>query len=547
MADIRMRQKSPVTIKSLDRAAIAGDHLLDRSARLREDMFRSREDSGSPEHYAAGSTQQAAARSANLMRHAAVRGTDHMIRRVRSHGTRPPVDIRTKKRMLMESRKGRAAEAASAGDVSAAESVRYHAQEHAPVIRGTSGRETSRTAGNVLNRRPAYRAAMKQKAERKAAEKIEVQAKKAAETAAREAKRTAKLTYKALRRIIESSKALLTALGAGGCIAVVITLIFILFGAAFYFFGDESSSNYTPVSPEVEAYTPIIQKYAEDYGIPEYVDLIKAVMMQESGGRGTDPMQCSESPYNKKYSSAPGSIKDPEYSINCGVHYLADCIKAAGCKNPLDMSRIRLALQGYNYGNGYIPWAIKRDGGYTVENAAAFSEEQAEKHGWKSYGDKNYPAHVLRYYPYGSYNIGIGNTKITQVAAAQIGNQGGKKFWSWYGFNGHVSWCACFVSWCADQCGYIKAGVMPKFSWVDDGVQWFKNRHQWQKRSYKPAPGDIIFFDWECDGSVSHVGIVESCDGRTVHTIEGNSGDACKRQSYSVGSSVIFGYGIPKY
>ena len=141
----------------------------------------------------------------------------------------------------------------------------------------------------------------------------------------------------------------------------------------------------------------------------------------------------------------------------------------------------------------------------------------------------------------------IGDKPIIKAAAGQLGNKGGEPFWSWYGFNGHVSWCACFVSWCADQCGYIKAGVMPKFSWVDDGVQWFKNRHQWQKRSYKPAPGDIIFFDWECDGSVSHVGIVESCDGRTVHTIEGNSGDACKRQSYSVGSSVIFGYGIPKY
>lgn len=211
------------------------------------------------------------------------------------------------------------------------------------------------------------------------------------------------------------------------------------------------------------------------------------------------------------------------------------------------VSRIRLALQGYNYGNGYIGWAIKRDGGYTVENAAAFSEEQAEKHGWISYGDKQYAAHVLRYYPYGNYNMGIGNTKITQVAAAQIGNVGGKKFWSWYGFKSHVHWCACFVRWCADQCGYIKAGVLPRFSAVGDGISWFKSRNQWQRRGYKPAPGDIIFIDWENDGSCDHVGIVEKCDGKTVYTIEGNSGDACKRRSYSVNSSVIFGYGVPKY
>lgn len=165
----------------------------------------------------------------------------------------------------------------------------------------------------------------------------------------------------------------------------------------------------------------VISTYAQQYGIGEYVELIEAVMMQESGGRGTDPMQCSESPYNRKYSHAPNSIKDPEYSINCGAHYLEDCLKQARCKSPVDMNHIRLALQGYNYGNGYIPWTIKRDGGYTVANAIAFSDMQAKKHGWKSYGDKQYPAHVLQYYPYGSYNIGMGNTAI-RIMLAQVQN-----------------------------------------------------------------------------------------------------------------------------
>ena len=97
------------------------------------------------------------------------------------------------------------------------------------------------------------------------------------------------------------------------------------------------------------------------------------------------------------------------------------------------LDRIRLCLQGYNYGNGYIPWAIRRDGGYTVANAIAFSNMQAKKHGWDSYGDKQYPAHVLRYYQYGNYNIGVPNTAIVQLAAKEIGNHGGKKFWSWHG------------------------------------------------------------------------------------------------------------------
>ena len=62
-----------------------------------------------------------------------------------------------------------------------------------------------------------------------------------------------------------------------------------------------------------------------------------------------------------------------------------------------------------------------------------------------------------------------------------------------------------------------------------------------------PKPGDIIFIDWGGDGTRDHVGIVERCDGRTVYTIEGNSGDACRRQAYSIGSKTIFGYGVPKF
>ena len=121
---------------------------------------------------------------------------------------------------------------------------------------------------------------------------------------------------------------------------------------------------------------------------------------------------------------------------------------------------------------------------------------------------------------------------------------GGDKFWKWYGFSSHVDWCAIFVSWCADQCGYLEMGVVPKFSVVGDGANWFKARHRWAGRGHKPSPGDIIFFDFEQDGVLDHVGIVENCDGKTVTTIEGNSSNACRQLSYRVGSSQIAGYGL---
>lgn len=370
---------------------------------------------------------------------------------------------------------------------------------------------------------------------------------KTTKAAARGVRLIARGIVTAVKALAAATKALIAAIAAGGWIAVVIIIVCCLFGAAFYCFGDSSSNSYIPVSKEVEAYDPLIREYAKKYDIGEYTELIKAVMMQESGGKGNDPMQASESGYNTKYPRKPNGITRPEYSIDCGVHALSACLKEAKCKNPIDMEHIRLALQGYNYGNGYIAWAVKRDGGYTVENAEAFSNEQAKKHGWSSYGDKQYVSHVLRYYPFGNYNYGIGNGVITKIAASQIGNKGGAPYWSWYGFKGRVEWCACFVSWCANEGGYIQSGIIPKFSGCGDGANWFKTRGQWQSRSYKPSAGDIIFFDWDGNGTPNHVGIVEKCDGRTVTTIEGNSGDACKRRTYSVGASVIYGYGVPTY
>ena len=137
--------------------------------------------------------------------------------------------------------------------------------------------------------------------------------------------------------------------------------------------------------------------------------------------------------------------------------------------------------------------------------------------------------------------------EIVEVAASQVGNVGGQPYWSWYGFDSRVEWCACFVSWCANECGLIESGAIPKFSYCPTGVQWFKDAGLWRAGGEEPQPGDIVFFDWEGDGTSDHVGIVESCDGRTVETIEGNSGDACRRNAYDVGSASFMGYGTPMY
>ena len=135
-----------------------------------------------------------------------------------------------------------------------------------------------------------------------------------------------------------------------------------------------------------------------------------------------------------------------------------------------------------------------------------------------------------------------GNQAVVDIAKSQVGNVGGQPYWSWYGFNSRVEWCACFVSWCYGQMGLSE----PRFAACQSqGIPWFQSHGQWGGRDYANiAPGDAIFFDWDLDGSADHVGIVVGTDGSRVYTVEGNSGDACKIKSYSLDYQCIKGYGL---
>jgi len=351
---------------------------------------------------------------------------------------------------------------------------------------------------------------------------------------------TERISEAVAKMFATASKALSGILATGsGILIVVLVPLILLLGCAAFFFGGGSSA--APVSEEVNAYSALIQLYAREHGIPEYTELIKAVMMQESAGRGNDPMQASESAYNTRYPNSPGGITDPEYSIDVGVQALADVMDKAGVKSPIDIENICLALQGYNFGPGYISWALNHYGGYSRENALEFSQLMAAQMGWTNYGDPQYTDHVLRYYPMSGAVLG-GSTALSYVAASQVGSTGGQTYWSWYGYNYRVEWCACFVSWCAAQCGVLDSEI-PKFAYCPYGVNWFKDKGAWQDQYYTPSPGDVIFFDWEQDGIADHVGIVERCENGVVYTVEGNVGDACVGKKYSVVYEGIAGYG----
>ena len=372
--------------------------------------------------------------------------------------------------------------------------------------------------------------------------------------AARQSAEAAKTTARGLKAMAEAAahavKAAFAALMAGsGMVFVILILIVGIIGGASFIGSSQSSE---PLSAEVLAHTQVIQRYASEFGIPEYVSVIQAIMMQESGGRGTDPMQASECPYNTQYPNTPGAIQDADYYIKVGVQYYADCVREAGCKSPQDMDKLKLSLQGYNYGNGYITWAIRKHGGYSEANALQFSQEQAAAHGWPRYGDPEYVPHVQRYYSGGNLFAGLfGNQQIVTIAKGEIGASDGQKYWSWYGFSSYQEWCACFVSWCGEQAGLIESGAMPRFSLCSDGMSWFQSQGKWQAAGSTPTAGSLVFFDWGGDGVPDHVAIVEKCENGIVYTVEGNTSTRVNGESvrgvwqhqYPVSDQSILGYG----
>lgn len=321
--------------------------------------------------------------------------------------------------------------------------------------------------------------------------------------------------------------------GTGLILILVICLFIGVFGSLSN--NNNINTENSPLSAEVLAYEGIITQYASHYGIEEYVPIIEAIMMQESGGKGNDPMQAAECEFNTKYPHVPNGIQDPVYSIEVGIQNFAECLTVAKVLNINDTNNLYLALQGYNYGKAYITWAYDLFGCYSKANAKVYSDNKKSELKIKVFGDPEYVEHVLRYYRFG-------NSNIIEIARKEIGNKGGEKYWRWYGFNQRENWCAIFVSWCANESGIIN-NTIPKFSLCTDGVKWYKDHNKWENKSYIPQTGDIIFFDWNGDGHVQHVGIVEKEENGKVYTIEGNSNDEVRNKSYSLNNKSIYGYG----
>ena len=380
-------------------------------------------------------------------------------------------------------------------------------------------------------------------------------ARAAARAAVVAAKVAAKATIAAVKAIIAATKALIAAIAAGGWIAVlvivIICLIGLLIGSCFgiFFSGEDSGSGYTMQN--------VVQEINDDY--QQQIDTTKANLshdvLEMSGSRAVWPEVLAV--YAVKTTTDPDNPQEVATIDDSKKAILTDIFWEMNQISSRTETRTETVITETDDGHGNIvetETTVTQTYLYiTVSHKTA--EEMAAQYGFDK-EQKEQLAELLAeenrsLWSAVLYGIFTEDGAIVSVALSQVGNVGGEPYWSWYGFSGRVEWCACFVSWCANECGYIDTGVIPQYAGCVNGVQWFKDRGQWMDGSAEPAPGMIIFFDWDDengqDGLSDHTGIVEKVENGRVYTIEGNSGDSVRQNSYPVGHYEVLGYGCPDF
>ena len=577
MADIKTRDAVKGTIKTIDKAAVASERMKSAYSKIKDKAEQGcYADENSATEYAADKVSAASERI-----------TDEGVHQFNKQGQKAVKttkdNIVKAKDKLSEFKQKRAAKAAeqrmSGNGMQTYRSTVSHSTDKA--IKGAnqakktiaqtarSGKKTVKTAArgtvkttqkSVKTAQATSKAAIKTaehtakatqaaaKASVKAAQRAAQAARVTARAAIAAVKAAVKATAAAVKAIIAGTKALIAAIAAGGWIAVIVILVICLIGMlvgsvfGIFFSGEDSGNGMTMQTVVREINTEYDSRLDEIKNENAYD------VLEMSGSRAVWKEVLAV--YSVKTTTDPDNPQEVATMDDNKKQLLTDIFWEMNKISSRTESKTETVITETDDGHGNIvqtETTQTRTYLYiTVSHKTA--EEMADQYGFDDeqrqmlselLADENNSlwSQVL-------YGISVSDGEIVSVALSQVGNVGGQPYWSWYGFNSRVEWCACFVSWCANECGYIENGIIPKFAGCIQGSEWFMERGQWQDGSFTPEAGQIIFFDWEGDGLTDHVGIVERVENGTVYTVEGNSGDACRQNSYSIGSSVIYGYGI---
>lgn len=574
MADIKTKDAVKGTIKTIDKAATLGQRMKQAYVQTKEKAEHATHvQENSAEEYAADRFEGGADRLTHEVAYQFDKQGRKGVEATKQNISKAKDGIRQfKEKRAAETLKNQSVRTPRNKGVKAVQetqkTVKQSARSSGKKTIKTVGKGSAKTAQKTVKtaEQTAKTSIKTTKQAAKTAKKTAQATAKAAQRAAQAAKATAKAvvtgvkaavkaTIAAVKAIIAATKALIAAIAAGGWIAVVviivICLIALLLGSVFgiFFSGEDSGTGMTMQT--------VVQEMNTEYDtkLQAEKDAVTYDVLEMSGSRAVWKEVLAV--YSVKTNTDEDNPQEVATMDDGKKQLLKDIFWEMNQISSRTERKTETQITETDDGHGnivqtettvthtylYITVSYK-----TADEMAAqynFSEEQ-----------KGYLAELLAdennaLWSQVLYGITGGDGQIVTVALSQVGNVGGEPYWSWYGFNSRVEWCACFVSWCANECGYIDTGVIPKFAGCVNGVQWFKDRGQWLDGSAEPVPGMIIFFDWNDengqDGESDHVGIVEKVENGTVYTVEGNSGDSCRVNQYSVGHYEILGYGCPQY
>ena len=592
MADIKTRDMVKGTIKTIDKAAVA-------SERMKQAYISTKERAENSTYAAENSADEYASdkfeRGIDATVHEGIHQFDKAGRKGvettkdNIHKAKDGIDRfkekRAKKAFEMQSEKfgGKAAKTAErTASQTGSKTVKTAEKSITKTIKqsaSSAGKKTIKTVGKSgktaaksvkTAERTAKTAIKTTKQAAKAAQKTAQASAKAAQKAAQAAKATAKAavaaikvavkaTIAAVKAIIAGVKALVAAIAAGGWVAVVVVLVIclvaLILGSVFgiFFSGEDSGTGQTMQTAVQEINTEYDNKLLEIRNGTTYD------VLEMSGSRAVwkDVLAV----YAVKTNTDPDNPQEVATMDDNKKQLLKDLFWEMNEVSSRTESVSETVIIETDDGNGNIvqtETTVTRTYLY-ITVAHKTVDEMASQYGFNQ-EQKDYLTELLKpennsLWAAALYGINYSDDQIVTVALTQIGNVGGDPYWSWYGFGSRVEWCACFVSWCANECGYIDTGVIPKYAGCVNGVQWFKDRGQWVDGSAEPAPSMVIFFDWDSpdgssgpqDGLSDHTGIVQKVENGIVYTVEGNSGDSVRQKQYSVGYYEILGYGVPQY
>ena len=572
MPDIKTRDAVKKTVKVIDKSAVAAERMKDAYVRTKDkaehSVFAAE---SSPEEYAADRTLTGTETAA----HEAVHGLDKAGRK----GVKTTKENISKAKDYFQQRR---TDLPKKQAQDAMRRVRHSADATQKTIKtvdrsGKTIKQTAKSTGKaavkttqktIKTAEQTARTTIKTtqvaaKTAQKTAQATAKAAKTAAQTARAATKATAagikaavKATAAAVKAIIAGTKALIAAIAAGGWIAVVVIigvcLIGLIVGYCFgiFFSGEDSGTGQTM--------RQAVQEINADY--QSQIDTARANLtydkLEMSGSRAVWPEVLAV--YAVKTTTDPDDPQEVATVDDSKKAILKDIFWQMNEISSRTESKTEEVITETDDGHGNIvetTTTVTRTYLYiTVSHKTA--EEMADHFNFNA-DQRQQLSELLaeenhRLWSAVLYGIYSRDDAIVKVALSQVGNVGGEPYWSWYGFNSRVEWCACFVSWCFNECGYLDTGTAPKFAGCVSGVEWFRSREQWADNTVEPAPGMIVFFDWNDpngasgpqDGEADHVGIVEKCENGIVYTIEGNSGDSCRQNQYPVGYYEILGYGI---